>query len=118
MLDIQKKQVEKWATMLDAWGVKFKIILDDGAEFGGLEVIKEKSHKRHLKYPWGLMAAYVKPFVENMAVGDVVAIPFGDYDRKSVQGAASAACHAMWGKGAHNVMTNNKTNCVELMRIA
>jgi hypothetical protein len=118
LLDIQRKNLTTWATLMEKWGVQFKIILPDGTEYGALEVVVPKARTRRPgMYPFGALQAYFKPMVEKMTAGDVVQVPCGEFDPERLRGAISAWTTTNWGKGGASTYTNKDKHAIEVMRI-
>lgn len=117
MLDIQRKQIDKLVALLDAWGCKYKIVLDDGTELGTLEVMPERK-KAAPKYPRGSLTDYFLPYISGLRVGDVVSVPGDNYPLDVLRGSLSAWANHHWGTGAVTTYINRKSNTVEVLRIA
>ncbi len=106
MKDIQIQAAEKAIRLLKAAGAQYKVIFDDGTEFGDLEVVTKKKRTRVCSIPSGTMAALYKSAMDNAQVGDVLSFSFTDIDklgvpRKSFRSAASAYASATWGNGSY-----------------
>lgn len=103
-------------------GVKFKIILPTGQEFGELEVVKEKTRTRVVSKnrPYGSLRSYIAPFLEGMKAGDVCVIPLAtdipDFDSKKLMSNVSAYCCGNWGNGCA-IVAPTPNGGVEVMRI-
>lgn len=116
MLEIQKKQILKFASMLDTWGAEYKIILPDGEELGALEVAPKRK-KAASKYPRGALSTHFLPYIEGMDFGDVVNVPAGEYPLETLRGSLSAWATHHWGNKSVTTFINHKTNMVEVLRI-
>jgi hypothetical protein len=99
MQEIVKRTIAQAIKLLDATGVKYKVIDKDGNEFGDLVVSKTK--KTNSLYPRGTMFRYYHPLIKDMKIGDVVAIESGEFTTKSLQGAITSWATATWGKGSY-----------------
>lgn len=118
MLDIQKKAIEQFQEVLVKAGAKYKIILEDGTQYGDLEVAEKKVIKRRSSLlPMGTISNYFKPFVEQIEVGDVVSIPFNSFDAETLRGSLASWAVTNWGKGTTTTMVNHKTNQIEVLRL-
>lgn len=117
MLDIQRKQIDKLVTLLDAWECKYKIVLPDGTALGKLEVMPERK-KAAPKYPRGELIAYFLPYIGGMDLGDVVSVPGGRYPLDALRGSLSAWATHHWGNGSVTTYVNHESNTVEVLRIA
>jgi len=118
MLDIQKKAIEQFQEVLIKAGAKYKIILEDGTQYGDLEVVEKKVIKRRSSLlPFGTISNYFKPYVEELTVGDVVSIPFDKFDPETLRGSVASWAVYKWGKGATTTMLNHESNQVEVLRL-
>jgi hypothetical protein len=121
MFDIQKTAIAKLIKALDGAGANYKIILPDGTEYGTLETkpvkVKKPKGSRASPYPRGELHNYVQPFIADVAVGGVAAIPYDKYPGPLLAARCYSAGFDSWGKG--NVMgsRNDKTKVVEIMRL-
>lgn len=114
-VEIKRVVLERAINMLQALKAQYKIILNDGSEFGELEVVK--SNRRPLRYPLGALRDYYSPFIKDMNVGDVVVVPIGDFDIDSIQGGICSFAGTTWG--LKSVVTHRlpDENTVEVMRL-
>lgn len=118
MLDIQKKAIEQFEQVLVKAGAKYKIILDDGTQYGDLEVAEKKVIKRRSSLlPMGTISNYFKPYVQNLSVGEVVAVPISTFDPETLRGSLASWAVTNWGKGTTTTMVNHKTNQIEVLRL-
>lgn len=107
---------------LQKFGVKFKVILSTGQEFGDLEVIKEKTRTRVVSKlrPRGAIRNYIAPFLEGMEAGDIRVVPMAtdipDFDSKKLMGSVSGYCCHAWGNG-QAVVAPTPDGGVEVLRV-
>jgi hypothetical protein len=111
--------IDRALKMLDACGAQYKVILSDGTEYGTLEVVDPKP-QRHRRTrgdrPYGALGAHVKPYLQhNTKPGDVLSIPFGEFEPSHVRGAVAAYLSSMWGRGTYTTAT--APNAVEVLRL-
>lgn len=118
MLDIQKKQLDILLNMLDKAGAQYKIILDDGTEYGALEVQTKKEMKRRSPLlPRGTLSNHYVPYVENLQAGEVVSIPLTGFDPEAIRSSLASWAHAHWGSKGATSMVNKQTNHLEVLRL-
>jgi hypothetical protein len=118
MLDIQKKQVELLLTVLNKAGAQYKIILDDGTEYGELQVQAKKEMKRRSSLlPRGTLTNHYIPYVSSMQVGEVTSIPCTGFDAESLRSSLSSWIHHHWGASAGTTMINRRTGDLEVLRL-
>jgi hypothetical protein len=121
VLDIQKTAIAKLIKALDGVEASYKIILPDGTEYGTLETKPVKKTKpkgtRASPYPRGELKAYIEPFLADLAVGGVVAIPYDKYPGSLLAARCYSAGFDSWGKGNCMGSRNDKTKTVEVMRL-
>lgn len=112
MSDIKAKALHQAVKTLEALGVQFKVIDNEGNHFGTLEVVKPKKYKPN----YGLFVSIYKPKLETLQVGDVA--EFEMADKKSAvefRSALSGAASNKFGPG--NCITSVQGNLVEILRI-
>jgi len=109
-------------TALQNYGVKFKVILPTGQEFGELEVVKEKTRTRIVSKlrPMGTIRKYISPFLEDMKAGDIRVVPMSkdipDFDSKKLLSSISGYCCQKWGNGC-SVVAPTADGGVEVLRV-
>lgn len=114
-------------TVLEKHGVEFLVRMPDGQSYGNIVLTPPPAPEEHAadetlhkKKPYtrnGDKTGYVKPFLENLQVGDVAIIPEVGYGAAAVQGYATAYCYKVWGAGSYMSSINHKTHAVEIMRM-
>ena len=118
----QREMVIKAATLLTNLGCKYYIKTPDGEEMAvGMKAAKpekdSKPPKAASKYPRGLRAQYVKPYIDKVnQAGDMVVIPGSDeIALQDIAAAASASCHTKFGPGVYQVEPDKITNTITVM---
>lgn len=117
---IVTRTIQDAVKLLNATGVKYKIIDHDGKEYGTLEVAQPKiqirKRKSHREY--GSMSSHFKDYIASLKVGDVAAIPLGQFakEKEALRGAVAAYCNTHWGLGSYKSCITDKY--VEILRIA
>lgn len=114
--EIVKHAVQRMIATIGTYG-KFKIILNDGTEYGDLSVAIDKPVKRH-KVNNGI-TDYVRPFLLDTKAGEVAVIPpTQQFSSASVSATATAKASQMWGNGSYQSMTNRANGNIELLRLS
>ena len=109
-------------TALQNHGVKFKVILSTGQEFGDLEVVKPKARTRVVSKlrPMGTIRKYISPFLEDMKAGEIRVVPMTndipDFNSKKLLSSISGYCCQKWGNG-HAVVAPTADGGVEVLRV-
>lgn len=117
MYKVQEKTLQKALAMLSALHCKFLVIDSNNNKYGELEAV-EKINKRVLLYPKGELKAYIDPYLRDIAIGEVVEIPYGKYAGANLQGStAGYMCHK-YGNSAHTSSQNHGKKVLEVMRMA
>lgn len=118
MLDIQKVAIQNLIVMLNKAGAQYKIILDDGTEYGELQVQAKKEMKRRSSLlPRGALKNHYTPYVCDMQVGEVTEIPTAGFDAESIRSSLSSWIHGNWGASAGSTMVNKSTGNIEVLRL-
>lgn len=105
---------------LQGKGLKFKIQLPEGAEYGDLEVVQEgKPKKQHSKLrKRGTLSKIIDPHLITVGPGDAVQLPtpmLPDLTIEQYRGAVANRCSMMWGKGSF--CTSIVGDLVEVLRL-
>jgi hypothetical protein len=112
--------IEEALSKLKVTRCAFKVVLPDDSvqEFDPDNKLNaEPKRKRSPStYPHGSLTKYFRPMVVGMQVGDVVAVPVGEFDMETLLGALSAWASHTWGRNSHTAAANHKDNTVELLR--
>jgi hypothetical protein len=117
MYKVQQNTLQKALAMLRAVNCKFLVIDSENNKFGDLEVVEKSTKKRNLLYPRGELKSYIDPYLRNIAIGEVVEIPYGKYAAENLQGStAGYMCHK-YGNGAHTSSQNHDKKVLEVMRM-
>jgi hypothetical protein len=110
-MSIKNMAIEQAVRLLQAGGASFHIKTDDG-EWGG----PIKKYKRNIKYPWGSLIAHIKPHIANVKIGDVVNVPFGEFDVDSIRSSLCGHLSDAWGNGSY--MVNKTKTHLEVLRLS
>ena len=118
MKEIQRKEFLRCVKFIEAVDCKFKIITDDGEEFGTLEVKETKARTRSpLKYPYGALSSWYRPRLDTAApVGAVQEIPAGSFDVEAVRSGICSELTRAWGRESYT--TNIIGTTVEVMLLS
>ena len=84
MPEIVKRTIAQAIKLLDASGAKYKIIDQDGNQYGSLIVTEPKKASKSYKHPPGTMHRFYYPLIKDMKVGDVVVIENFDFDARDL----------------------------------
>jgi len=121
MLEIQRGILLKAIKLLNSIGVEYAIIAGE-EKHGTLETVKKKKKSRKSKefsskYGRGALREYVKPYIQELKVGEVACIPVGNFDLNEVSTAAASCAHFEFGKGGHTGRTDHEKQVFEIMRL-
>jgi hypothetical protein len=112
MNTVKTLAIDQALRLLNASGCKYFVIDESGKTYGELPV--EKKSKKQSRYKPGVMSNYFKPFLVNAKIGDVVVIPFNDFDPRALSGAITAYLSGTWGKQSYKSCTTNSS--IEILR--
>lgn len=119
MQGVQKVVLEKALRLLDSLKVDYAIVVSDDFSIvkGEIEILeKNKKRTRTKTVPYGTYSTLFKSHgVDDMEIGDVIAIPVGAFDPIVIRKTVSAHCANRWGNGAS--ITSITGDAVEVMRI-
>lgn len=114
---IKDQAFKRAVAILEGLKVPYAAIDALGVKHGTLEVKEPIKRSGGRKHPHGERSNYVRQFLTNMKVSDVVAIPFGHYDAIDVQSSATSTAHRLWGSGSVTTTINREKQHVEVLRI-
>ena len=116
-MSTQSIAVSRAIALLNAAQAQYKIITEDGAEYGGLTVVIPKEKKRIHTRPRGELRDYYLPHIQNMKSGDLVKVPAGPYELEDLRGPITSYCSQHWGNGSYVTSLNRAENAVEVLRV-
>jgi hypothetical protein len=115
MSNIKTIAIERIAKQLENLGCQFKVITEDGAEFGALHVMdKPKSTRVHNRYV--KETNYIE-LLKNIGVGEAVFVPAGTAPLDGVQSVCSSYMVLNFGKGTYMTVQHPDRNGVEVLRL-
>ena len=115
-MSVKQEAVARAVKLLGAAGARFKIICDDGAEYGELTVCADETRpKRRAKH----FSSYYKPYLDKLEPGGIVSIPYAPFrDEVSVLSSSISAWGIIaWGKGNCITARNDAEGTIEVMRV-
>lgn len=116
MSDLRNEAIKRAVLLLQASKAKFKVIAEDGTEYGDLAIAPPVSGiKRKRMFKSGELQAHYKPYLDKLEPGDLASIPILSYPPESLRSAITAAACNRWGKGS--AMSCVREDNVELLRI-
>lgn len=118
MKDVKTVVLEKAVRLLDSLKLDYVIINPDGENIvkGEIEIQDKKRKRQRGSLPYGTYSALFKSHgVDNMEIGDVIAIPCGSFDPVTIRKTVSAHAANRWGGGS--AISSINGNFVEVMRI-
>jgi hypothetical protein len=126
--EVQKQALLRAESVIAAAGFSYTLKHPDGRHvvYDPHELFVEgkvKHTRSPSKFPLGELSAYVKPYLASLkAPGDVVCIPAGKFDLKSVRSIASTQAGHMFGTAkenggvtTHSTFMNVDKNQVEII---
>lgn len=119
MKDIQRKEFMRCVKFIEGVGCKFKIITDDGEEFGTLEIkvaVESKARTRSpSRYPYGALSSWYRPQLDyDAAMGTVQEVAAGTFEPEIVRSGICSDLTRAWGRESY--VTNIVGNTIEVMR--
>lgn len=116
MSTIKNLAIERITRQLENLGCQFKVITEDGAEFGTLEVVSGKPkitriHKRYVHE-----TNYIE-LLKDLKAGDSAFIPAGTAPLEGLQSTCAAYMLKNYGKGTYMTVQHAERNGVEVLRL-
>lgn len=113
-MSIKRLAIERMARQLETLGCQFKIVMDDGTEFGTLEVSAPKQTREYNRY---VNATNYKELLKDIKPGESVFVPAGTAPIDGVQSVCSSFMIQQFGKGTYMTAQNADRNGVEVLRL-
>lgn len=116
--DIKGKAIAQVVATLDALNCSYKIVSSDNHVFTrGVVFGDSKTKKRKTDRPHGLVAAYFKPYVVGLQIGESATIPHTpEIAAAEIQGSVTGWMSSNWGNGSYTTMIDKERN-VQVLRI-
>lgn len=118
MEQIKISTLRKAMTLLNACGFEYAIIDSDGVKHGSLEIVekKAKSKRGSLAFNYGEISEFVKAHLpENIAVGDVIEVPFLAYGKERVRSGVLNVLSYKYGRNKFTSVIENGN--IQVMRV-
>lgn len=98
----QTDMVRHFAAALENMGCGYFIALPGGEEIKNRDMVcrSDISKSATLMYGRGVLTTYLRPFMDEIQVGQLLFVPHGEYDAKLLRQAAMSHGHKLWGNGA------------------
>jgi len=93
------------------------------AQFNGKDYVNgelttpKKKRASYKTNTYGERAEHYKPLIENMKAGDVVDVPFANFEPNDLQSSICAYAVMQWGTKSYTTSVNKKTKVVEVLRL-
>ncbi len=125
-MDIILKTAKDAARLLNAIRAQYIIVLPTGEQIiqGDLKLhVPDTKPQRKVRaqsrHPHGFLNNYILPFIQHLEIGDVAVVPVpSGADMDEIQGSGASASARLWGNGNYKTMRNDKTGCLEILRMA
>lgn len=115
MSNIKTVAIERIAKQLENLGCQYKIITEDGDEFGALHVMdKPKQTRIHNRY---VTETRYKELLMNIGAGEAVFVPAGTAPLDGVQSVCASFMVQHFGKGTYMTVQHAARNGVEVLRL-
>lgn len=113
-MSIKNIAIERISRQLETLGCEFKIITEDGTEFGDLEVMPKKAKREFNRY---VSETNYRELCKNLRAGESVFIPAGTTPLVGLQSLCATYMGQMFGKGTYMTAQQPERNGVEVLRL-
>jgi hypothetical protein len=113
---LQLEQIKRIETILTNMGCSFEIHSPDGVIFGGLKKVNGTGKRAKRRYPYGEVRGYIRPYIENVADGEAVKIPYGKYTPGELQSCVSSYLSSLWGPKTYITSQLTDADSLEVLR--
>jgi hypothetical protein len=121
---LKQKTLSELLTVMKNLGCEYFVRDADGNEHRHGESLHIKvktikpTRKRNLKYQFGELTAYVRPFIDALQPGQNVIIPGGKYGATALGSSTSSYATRVFGKGAALTAVDEANDTVEVLRLS
>lgn len=116
MSDIKTLAIERITKQLENLGCQFKVITEDGVEFGGLEVSLPKPKVTRVYNRYVKETNYIE-LLKDIKAGQSVFVPAGTAPLDGVQSVCASYMVMNFGKGTYMTVQHHERNGVEVLRL-
>lgn len=114
-MSIKTIAIERITRQLENLGCQFKVITEDGVEFGTLQVAdKPKQTRVFNRY---IKETNYKDLLKDIKVGESVFVPAGTAPLDGVQSVCASFMVQTFGKGTYMTVQHHERNGVEVLRL-
>ena len=121
---LKQKTLTELLGVLASMGCEYFVRDADGKEHSHGESLRVKvrpvkrTRKRNLKYQYGELTAYVRPFIDALQPGQNVVIPGGKYLAAELSSSTSSYANRVFGKGGSLTAIDEDNNTIEVLRLS
>ena len=121
---LKQKTLTELLGVLASLGCEYFVRDADGNEHSHGESLRVKvrpvkqARKRNLKYQYGELTSYVRPYIDALQPGQNVVIPGGKYQAAELSSSTSSYANRVFGKGGSLTAINEDTNTIEILRLS
>ena len=121
---LKQKTLTELLGVLASLGCEYFVRDADGNEHSHGESLRVKvrpvkhTRKRNLKYRYGELTAYVRPFIDALQPGQNVVIPGDKYLAAELSSSTSSYANRVFGKGASLTAIDEDNNTIEVLRLS
>ena len=116
MSNIKTLAIERITRQLENLGCKFKVITEDGVEFGTLLVASDKPKSTRVHNRYVNETNYIE-LLKNIKAGESVFVAAGTAPLDGVQSVCSSFMVMTFGKGTYMTVQHPDRNGVEVLRL-
>lgn len=118
MTPTQAIALNRATALLNASGLSYAILQEDGTVLGNLEIQIPKKRKREKnKFPQGYFSKRIAPFMDKLKVGEQAIITSADIPLTRLHKSVSSRAFNLWGKGNSITHCDREKNHIEVIRV-
>jgi hypothetical protein len=117
MKKLQKRSMTIALNIMTALGATYTITLPDGTKHSNAPEVPVKEYGRKVRdgRKYGDLAAYYRPFIDDLKPSEFVEVPFNGFNPSNLGSAISAWGCQCWGKGS--LLTAASKTGIEVLRV-
>ena len=114
---VQQQALKRAMVLLDSVKCKYAITDPAGTKYGTLEIKEPQKRIKNSQYTHGERTTYMKQYLKNLNVGDVVEVPRGAYELDMLQSIGHSVAQKMWGMSSATTAIIREKDCVQFLRL-
>jgi hypothetical protein len=112
MSSLHTRALDQTVALLSGMGFRFAIIDLDGVKHGDLEIVGKQKKEFVQSFK-----EYVTPILDSLQIGELVSVPFDEYDGGELQSNICSRANSRWGDRSIMTAIKRDKKIIEVLRL-